>query len=274
MKKSQSFPIRRLRDLRRRSRRYLEVEFPKIALRLNNFSDSSMFDALGSVVAERQIEWSNVEKIFIHVPKCGGTSINKLLASNHFEIVMSLSQLQRLVLEGDARGPRLLSLDHLNTDILISLGLLNRALLERVEAFSVVRNPYSRLLSAYDFHKRRGFVNDKLTLSDYLAKLERGDWGTDRRNVFGLSHALPSSYFLRPQLWDGPQQIMQLEDQSALNHYLSRVVGQKVSLEHLNAGNRGQRRWLADSEVEFVNRCYHEDFLLGGYEKRSGSAHG
>jgi len=260
----------RLRVLRRQSEKYLEVSFPKTASRLHNLSTSALLHKLRRDIAERHIVWSDLEKLFIHVPKCAGTSINKVLADHGFEIVMTLTELRKLVLEGEEKGPRLLTLDHLNTDILVSLGLLNRTQLENVEAFSVVRNPYSRLLSAYDFHKREGFVSEKTTLSRYLRLVEGGPWSTDRRNVFGMSHALPASYFLTPELWRGPQNIMQLEDPSGLNRFLGKIVGKEVSLERLNSGRRERRKSLSGAEVATINHIYGEDFLIGGYQKHSG----
>lgn len=262
-------PVRAARALWARSRRRLEVNFPSAASHFYRGLASSVVDSLRTIILERQIEWSNLERLFIHVPKCGGTSVNEVLRAERFEIIMSLPQLERLVVEGDRRGPRLLSLDHLSTDILVSLGLLTKSQIERVEAFSIIRNPYSRLLSSYDFHRRYGFVTEKTTFMKYLEKIEAGDWDTESKNVFGLSHALPTSYFLKPKLWEGPKTILRLEDPSSVKDYLEKTAGEKVSLNRRNQGRSESRRTPHPWEVEVINRVYHDDFALGDYPKET-----
>lgn len=252
------------RYLVRRASRSFEVRLPNVALKAYELAARPSLESIRKTIVNKGIRWSNLQTLFVHVPKCGGTSMNQLLLRADFEIVMSLDQLKKLIVDGQSEGPRSLSLDHLNTDILISLGLVSKFDLERIVSFSVVRNPYSRVLSSFDFHKKRGFISEKTLFADYLKMLNR-NWKTNVRNVFGLSHALPATYFLQPNQWKGPERILQLEDHLALENFMAQTFGEKSSLPHLNLKRPGAQRLMSSEDAEKVKHLYREDFVIGSY---------
>lgn len=240
------------------------MTFPETASRYYRYRGSSIVDSLKNFISERQIRWVNLENLFIHVPKCGGTSVSEVLQVAGFKIVMSIDELARLVFSGDPKGPRGLSLDHMSADILVTLGLISRSRLSQIETFATVRNPYERLLSAYSHHRRFGFIRNGISVLEYLEKVESYNWETEWKNVFGLSHALPTTYFLRPALWQGPRTILKIENQSQLVHFLRKISG-GTDLRHLNSNKKKSQLALRPQEVWKIDQMYREDFVLGGY---------
>ncbi len=73
-----------------------------------------------------------VMHIFIHIPKCGGTSINSFYPNPRNQTVLCLGHCFAEVYPDWCRS----------------------------KMFAVVRNPYSRLVSAYRFMQKGGFRND------------------------------------------------------------------------------------------------------------------
>jgi hypothetical protein len=249
----------------RRAPRQLEVGFPKIARTVENGFGNDPIRVLERTIIECEASWTGLETLFVHVPKCGGTSVNAVLADFDATVVYSIRSLITAVRSLPRTGPKILTLDHLATDVLVRSGLVPAKTLAKVNGFSVVRNPYSRAVSAFRHHQRTGLVKDSVKLGEYLKQVEKGQWETDRWNVFGLSHSMPASYFLRPNLWRGPSSILNIEHPSEIEAFLTRTLGGPVKLPKKNVNQRVPNVQLDKSSIRSVNRIYGKDFLIGGY---------
>jgi chondroitin 4-sulfotransferase 11 len=181
--------------------------------------------------------------LFIHVPKAGGTSTQKALSlggRGHIRIT-------------DVKGYR------------------------RYFSFSVVRNPYSRLVSAFEYLTQRETLPAwDHKESDYVYAY-RGDFKRFVKEVvaavdiYRSIHLVPQTFFL----CDGDRIVV--NRLIALEHLdrdlppLARRVGGARRLSRSNPSLRRQIDEYYDGETrEIVARVYEKDFRLLGYDPSGG----
>lgn len=181
--------------------------------------------------------------IFIHVPKSAGSSISHLLYNNinigHHKAI----NIARWLPEEFALYP----------------------------SFSVVRNPYDRVESAYYYLKTGG--NNKVdldfskrvlsryrTLSEFVVK------GLGDPLVLGWIHFIPQYKFICDE--DGSQLVDVVEKLEALTKS-STLLDIGVDLGALRFINQGPRRGrgLSSTEKDLVFDVYRKDFEIFGYER-------
>lgn len=93
--------------------------------------------------------------IFIHIPKCAGTSIEKMLdmstPANYFSRTKSRSSVSRVAFSTDEEYEKcaVKNLQHLTFKELKKV--MKPEIFNSCTVFSVVRNPYTRLVSEYEY---------------------------------------------------------------------------------------------------------------------------
>lgn len=132
-----------------------------------------------------------MEAVFIHVPRSGGTSLVKVLEDN-MTVLKSVRSLKEFAL-GSEPSKAVLSLDHINPDLLLKAGLISPSHFKRISFFGVKRDLENRIVSAFKFYKVR-FPN--LSAKRFIALLMRNNYSNSFRNVFGLSLAEELQVFL------------------------------------------------------------------------------
>lgn len=124
----------------------------------------------------------NHKCIFVHIPKCGGQSIEHIFLD---ALGLSWNNRSPLLLRANSNpqvGPPRLA--HLTYKDYIRYCYLSRALWEEYLSFSVVRNPYSRVASSYKYLGYQDAVCFETFVCKWLPMLSRGG----------------SAWFLMPQL--------------------------------------------------------------------------
>ena len=197
----------------------------------------------------RYSHWSKLNCIFVHVPKAAGTSVNKALYGRtlgHY----SAGEIQ-------TKFP---------------------GLYERAFTFSLVRNPWDRVLSAYRFacvgrtdsmgiHKSNQYrIPEFGTFERFVC-----EW-LPKQNVENLD------FIFRPQwmfVCDRAGEVMvdhlgHLEAMDATAAVLTEKLGQKITIRNENStGNpkKGYRgAYLRPEMVDVVQSIYGHDIGLFGYE--------
>ena len=242
---STKFSSRRLRRFRRaldrraRSIRFgIEREFPAVANVLY-VREWLIFLRLWAYVRLFRVRWSQLELMFIHVPKTGGTSVSQVLRDEGAYETSHIRSLWELARWGPAGGPRILKLGHLESDVLVRSGLCDRDQLENVTSFAVVRDPFARAWSAYRYvNSRPGRRLPRgARFEDFVDYLLRKEYRCTLKGVFGLSHGWPQVQWLVPRLWAGPSRIFCLEESSKIEEFLGDFFGRRITLAHLNVGS-------------------------------------
>jgi len=188
---------------------------------------------------------------FIHINKCGGTSIKKIV-NNHNHIIV------------------------LNNDDLINFS--KTELWKKINKVTIVRNPYDRLLSLYHMLLRDGL---KISISDIL------DIITDenikyRINQGGLQkgtpqyikrHGLPMThkhYSIFNTITNEIEVTKIFKFENIINKFdkFKDYMLIEENLPHLNkSNNKNNKKLFTDNEIERINNYFHLDFINFNYYK-------
>jgi hypothetical protein len=185
---------------------------------------------------------SGKELVYIHIPKCGGTSIRSLLKK--------LSKFEYLYHAGKKSLP--CSPQHFHAELLNIL--MNK---RGVESFAVVRHPLSRIISEYYYREKKGRIDSGLGLDEFIVKAIRGY----SKNAFIYdNHIRPMHQFL----FDSTR-VFRLED--GLKDVFSHIHSFFNAKEDLDfnpnvSKNQGsyQEVEISRESIELVNDFYHVDF--------------
>lgn len=103
--------------------------------------------------------------IFIHIPKCAGTSVEKMFLT---DLNISYEQRSSLFMgrnDDKIQGPPRLA--HLTISEMIENHLINLNQLDNYYSFAVIRNPIDRI---YSFYKYLGY-NEVMNLNNFITKV-------------------------------------------------------------------------------------------------------
>jgi hypothetical protein len=122
--------------------------------------------------------------IFIHIPKCGGQSITHLFLN---DLGLTWDDKSSLLMRRRAKGEQgPYKLAHMTAQDYFKLGFIDKALFESYYRFSVVRNPLSRLRSAYNYLGYRDLIGFSHFINDIVIR------SLDSKQLW--------FWFLRPQV--------------------------------------------------------------------------
>ena len=211
--------------------------------------------------------------IFIHVPKCAGTSIEHLLD-----------------IEGDqcffTMGTKELGIKYIPKDVftveeytqctnknmqhytLIELSkILQSDIFNTYKKISVVRNPYSRLVSEYNF--RKTLYTPAVTTFVDLVK-ERLNLDKVERNKIYDGHLETQTSFLtnKEGNFNSIDKIYKFENLNECIEDINKLTGKK-ELPHLRTSkiNKPWQEYYTPELKELVYNFYKEDFVNFGYTK-------
>ena len=197
--------------------------------------------------------WTEEPKkfLFVHVPKTAGSSINHVLKRNDLNTGWKRDK------EFNFHDP-LFSLERRNPE----------ALMNHSFKFTVVRNPFTRTYSCYQYFNK---VNkEKVSFSDYLhfARVKKfpdvcGDvefWRTPM--LF-----YPQTFFLYNMEGKiGVDKIYKYEDLSPLKKMISKRLKRKMDLPHMNhAKKEGYYESYTEENINIVREIFSIDFLNFNY---------
>lgn len=193
--------------------------------------------------------FDELECIFIHIPKSAGVSINRELFGNLGGAHRTVRTYKRVF------GPLTFS---------------------RYFKFTFVRNPYSRLLSAYRFLKKGGFCEkDRLWAEQNLAPYNTfrdfvHGWLTEE-SILEYNHFIPQFMFICDRSYEpevdyiGRFETIEEDFQKICSHL---KITRK--LKKHNSGPEKENHWSSYytyEELDKVYNIYNRDFALFGYSK-------
>lgn len=176
--------------------------------------------------------------VFVHIPKCGGQSVEHLFLRENGLTWENRASLVLRPNNDPRRGPPRLA--HLTWQDYINHGYISAGLMEEYTTFSVVRNPYKRVESLYRFLGYDAAITFERFVTEILTKQieEKGDL----------------YWFMRPQHEflsdvDGKVRIDHLIRLEEINEQLPRLLHslgiENQSVPHINkAKERGLLRTL------------------------------
>ena len=190
---------------------------------------------------------SNKDKfIFIHIPKCGGTSIERFVLS-HYGISNDWTRLYPLeVLPMKVRSEFSIGFGRQQHMSLSNFSLEKQ---EEYFSFAFVRNPWDRIMSSYLYSKRLGH---KFTFKSFFDSIEFEN------------HCKPQSYFLNKNIdFIGRFETLQ-ED---FNLVCGKLGLEPKQLPHENKTvHKHYTEWYTDENKMLVQDKYSEDIETFNYK--------
>ncbi|WP_146344297.1 sulfotransferase family 2 domain-containing protein [Phaeobacter marinintestinus] len=203
--------------------------------------------------------------VFIHIPKTGGTSLALALEARAMKDDIMLGDTpkalkrRRKVLADQARG-RLWKHSTLS-DI---EGLVPDSELDRLFAFTLVRNPWDRAVSYYHWLKQQSFDHPAVE----LAKNNAFDGFITHPNTLASFRATPAESYMRRS--GGRAQCasyIRIEQFDQDAQPLFDHLGFRLKLPHVNSSGRERdyRTYYSESGAEAVAKACADDIQQFGY---------
>lgn len=203
--------------------------------------------------------------VFIRVPRTGGTSINKALRELGSRDFKRIDQVKyRFAQQGPA------SFSHMDYLRLVEEGFVSSSYDQNAFKFTIVRNPYSRMVSLFAYYKKFGDLHQKTSFETFCSLLT-----TDAideiglYNVNGMSQCQPQSKWItngKGELF--PDYIGRFESLDDSFNFIAKKIGLKTALPNINATQHSPyQKYYNDESAEIVYNYYRQDFDLLGYSK-------
>lgn len=217
--------------------------------------------------------------LFIHIPKCAGRSINITIGTTSQKEQESYkwrSFLNRaakfiLYISRDKKSmPRLwgihdmsFNLSHLTYQEIQLLNLMSTKKLEDIVKFTVVRNPYDRVVSSYKYLKQTGRINSK-TLKEFIEDY----YVSDDLNHNDRAHKRMQLDYLKDVNGNIViNEILRFENLAEdFNAFIRKYKIDTTPLSHFGKSNRKNYRNYYDAETQIiVSDFFREDINYFGY---------
>ncbi len=184
--------------------------------------------------------------IFIHIPKCAGVSVNHTLFGN---------------LAGG------------HTTLNEYLGIFEAESITNYFKFTIVRNPWDRLVSAYFFLKKGGFEKaDKEWFESEISQYESfeqfvTEW-VNKENILRYNHFHPQTNYIFDKYKKVPIDFVGFfENLDNDFEYIAEKIGVSERLPRKNAGeHKRYQDYYNEKTIEIVAKVYEEDIRVLGYD--------
>ncbi len=188
----------------------------------------------------------NTPLLFIHIPKCAGTSIEYYLrkaCSNEFFFSYSSGELP-------------CTPQHFHGALLSKIADVNA-----IPSFTVVRHPTARIISEYTWQVKKGKIDVRSeSLDDFIHKVLHE---YKLNNYHMDNHLRPQVEFILKSTL-----VFRLEyDMEDLKYYLNDILDLDCDLSYRNNSSSSifDNLSISRRSLELINRTYIEDFLTLGY---------
>lgn len=202
----------------------------------------------------------NVNILFIHIPKTGGTSLEKYF-SEKFNIELNNSALYDF-LNSEIKEQNKIeinsSLQHMTHNTIMEYKDFFNINYENLEIITIVRNPYYRVLSDLFFLKKINKESSKhevyIAIQEYITTL----WD---------NHGLPQYLFLMDENDELIQNIKIMGTESLQSDMIQLGYTDFDIKTNCNENNINYNDYLNRDSINLINKYYEKDFELFGYTK-------
>ena len=204
---------------------------------------------------------------FIHIPKAAGTSVEKAMGldpQGHFKLYNQKESCYQF-----------LNSHHLTPQHALRLNLDSKKAYLNNTTFAIVRNPYTRLVSDYQYMQEKGIINSDVSLDAFI-EVYAAIVKAEKEERFIPSnyadHATSQSKFIYFDD-DTPavKEILHFESLAADWKKLAEKYpefGIPKELPHKNQSRKGKAKMiLTEAQKERIYQIYQEDFENFGYAK-------
>ncbi|MDB2591999.1 sulfotransferase family protein [Candidatus Pelagibacter bacterium] len=217
-----------------------------------------------SIFTRKKVKGPNI--VFIHIPKTGGTSIIDELEN---KIGLQLLKKTSQILNFTNKGP--ISFSHNSYLNLLHFGIVNNNFHNSSYKFCIVRNPYHRTISLFNYFKDIKIIDKNIEFEKFLDEvyLKRPPIGI--YNHIGISQSNPQTDWILDLngkfLVDDMFKLEELD--KFINNFKDRfkvnldIKVQNTSNKHITFEKIEKNK----SIMEKIEKIYDKDFELLGYNK-------
>jgi hypothetical protein len=182
------------------TRRRWSFVAPRAIFFLKDWPQRAPLQKVRTLAPEKRNWGDEVEVIFLHIPKTGGSSLGQALKIRYGDGYIVINSVVEVLehLESGRSAPRAIRLNHLPPLALVQSGILDASLLEDSKLVSIIRDPRARFLSAFYYASERGWLPPKTSQLDVLAALNKPRWqplGPRLSKSTGLAFFRPQTSF-------------------------------------------------------------------------------
>jgi Sulfotransferase family len=205
-----------------------------------------------------------INLLFIHIPKTGGTSVEKYL-SKKFNIQLNEKSLYGVI---PWEKKKKFNLHAITFQHLILRKLMNLkyylGIKELPCILTIVRNPYERLISDLFYfnliHKHSNQTQVYHVIKHFLAFSKKYD-----------NHPLPQHTFLLDERGQISKTITILKTETLQKDMQNFGFTDFDMQLNVNNSNKEYYQYLSEKSIHLINYFYHKDFSFFGYKKLSKS---
>lgn len=205
----------------------------------------------------------DINVLFIHIPKTGGTSIESYFSSK-FNIPLNNISLYDFIKDKQLLNENIeikSSLQHITYIQIVKYSKIFNIDFNNIKIITVIRNPYERFVSDLFFFSLITTDSTKEEVFDILNNYLVSDKYDN--------HNIPQYKFITTDTGEIIQNVHILKTESLTNGmknlgYIDFDIHANVNANKVNYYN-----YLNNESIEIINNFYHLDFILFNYDKIS-----
>jgi len=204
----------------------------------------------------------NINLLFIHIPKTGGTSVEKYLSSKYNIELNNYSLYNDNTTFNNVKifAP----LTHILYKTIIKYKDEFHINIDNLEIITIVRNPYNRIISGLFYW---GIINDKSSKNFVYENIKKY---INSPNIKFDNHNLPQYLFLENEDGIIPDNIKILRTETLnadmkKNGYTDFTI--KDNVNKYNMSFADYYKYLNEKSIKLINHYYRKDFEYFNYDK-------
>lgn len=205
----------------------------------------------------------DINVLFIHVPKTGGSSLETYFSSK-FNIPLNNKSLFHFIKDKQLLNENIKiksSLQHITYNQIVKYSKILNIDFDNIKIITIVRNPYERFVSDLFYFSLITTDSTKEAVFDILHNYLVSDKYDN--------HNIPQHTFITNDKGEIIENIHILKTESLSNEmkvlgYIDFNIYDNVNINKVNYYN-----YLNNESIEIINKFYHLDFILFNYNKIS-----